>query len=250
MAQELMNFNDLDRYAQAIVQSGFCGFTKKEEVITLALVANDEGRSLGSVARDYHVIKGRPTLKADAMLARFQQAGGIAKPLQLTDTLCEYEFTHSSCGTFKLSWTIEQAQKAGLTGNATWQKFPRAMLRARVISEGIRTALPSVICGVYTPEEVMDMEDEKPSKTTQKVTKETPVNPPKKMDSEAVDAEIVNSTPRRKTFSEVIAEERERVGDEAFNALLFEFNVISLSGIRTEQQEPFYRKIHSLPNKV
>ena len=31
------------------------------------------------------------------------------------------------------------------------------MLRARVISEGIRTVYPGVVVGVYTPEEVSDM---------------------------------------------------------------------------------------------
>ena len=35
------------------------------------------------------------------------------------------------------------------------------MLRARVISEGIRTVYPGCIAGTYTPEEVMDMPAEK-----------------------------------------------------------------------------------------
>lgn len=160
MANEITTFQEMKYKAEAIVKSGFCGFTKPEEVITLALVAQDEGRSIGSVARDYHIIKGRPTLKADSMLARFQAAGGKVQWTSLTDKRCSAIFTHEQCGTFELEWTIEQAKAAGLTSNATWSKYPRAMLRARVISEGIRTALPACLSGVYTPEEVRDMDYE------------------------------------------------------------------------------------------
>lgn len=58
-------------------------------------------------------------------------------------------------------WTIAQAKSAGLTGKDVWKQYPRAMLRARVISEGIRTVYPGVSVGVYTVEEVQDF-DSKP----------------------------------------------------------------------------------------
>lgn len=193
MANNVLTLNDMQAYARSIVASNFCGFTKPDEVITLALIAQDEGRSIGSVARDYHIIKGKPTLKADAMLARFHEAGGKVRWKELSDSRCCAEFEHPSSGTFELEWTFEQAKKAGLTGNPTWQKFPRAMLRARVISEGIRTAFPAVICGTYTPEEVEDMEDERPKakkpEAVATVDKETPVNPPSRM--KAKDAPVV-----------------------------------------------------------
>ena len=198
MANNALTLNEMQAYANSIVASNFCGFTKPAEVITLALIAQDEGRSIGSVARDYHIIKGRPSLKADAMLARFQEAGGKVKWNELTDTRCSADFTHQSSGTFTLEWTIDMAKKAGLTSNSTWQKFPRAMLRARVISEGIRTSYPAVICGTYTPEEIEDMQEEEPKKPAQSsVTKETPTQKPSRMkadDSAIVDAEIVAPT--------------------------------------------------------
>lgn len=153
-----LTLQEMNSYAQAIVNAGFCGFNNTAQVITLALVAQDEGRSIGSVARDYHVINGRPTLKADAMLARYQSAGGKVEWKELSETRCAARFSHPSSGSFELEWTIEQAQKAGITGNPTWKKYPRAMLRARVISEGVRTSLPAVLVGIYTPEEAEDME--------------------------------------------------------------------------------------------
>jgi hypothetical protein len=59
-------------------------------------------------------------------------------------------------GSIEVDWTIQQAKTAGLTGKDVWKQYPRAMLRARVISEGIRTVYPGVAVGVYTPEEIAD----------------------------------------------------------------------------------------------
>ena len=56
-----------------------------------------------------------------------------------------------------------------------WTKYPRQMLRARVISEGIRATNPAVATGMYTPEEVQDMEP---------VRKEKVINPRKEEKTE------------------------------------------------------------------
>ncbi|MBK8271408.1 MAG: recombinase RecT, partial [Planctomycetes bacterium] len=64
-------------------------------------------------------------------------------------------------GKVTVAWTLETAKEAELAGKDMWKKFPRAMLRARVISEGIRTVFPGVLAGMYTPEEVRDMQDVK-----------------------------------------------------------------------------------------
>ena len=58
----------------------------------------------------------------------------------------------------EIEWTMDRAKAAGLTGKQTWKQYPRQMLRARVISEGIRTVYPGVAVGIYTPEEVNDFD--------------------------------------------------------------------------------------------
>lgn len=97
-------------------------------------------------------------MKADAMLARFQLAGGKVRWASLTDTKVVGEFTHESGGSATIEWDMDRAKAAGLGGKANWLKYPRQMLRARVISEGIRTVYPACVVGVYTPEEVQDFE--------------------------------------------------------------------------------------------
>lgn len=152
----IIPYQDQRGMAEAICKSGLFGLKTPEQVLALMAVAQAEGRHPGSVARDYHIIQGRPALKADAMLARFQEAGGRVEWTVYTDEKVEGRFSHPSGGSLTLSWTMQQARSIGLAGKDVWRQYPRAMLRARVISEAIRTVLPGVLSGVYTPEEVSD----------------------------------------------------------------------------------------------
>lgn len=149
-------YNDLEKMAAAIAKSQLFGVKTPEQALALMLVAQSEGLHPAIAARDYHVIQGRPALKADAMLARFQQAGGKVDWKSLSDTKAEAVFSHAQGGSAPIDWDIERAKKAGLSTKDMWVKYPRQMLRARVISEGVRTVFPGCISGFYTPEEVQD----------------------------------------------------------------------------------------------
>lgn len=155
-------FTDIERMAVAFAKSGLFGIKTPEQGIALMLIAQAEGLHPAVAARDYHVIQGRPALKADAMLARFQAAGGKVNWDVYTDSEVRASFSHPQGGTATVGWTIAQAKNAGLCGKDVWKQYPRAMLRARVISEGIRTVYPGVSVGVYTPEELQDI-DAKPA---------------------------------------------------------------------------------------
>lgn len=158
----LVPIGDVERMAAAVAKSGLFGIKSPDQAIALMLIAQAEGMHPAIAARDYHVVQGRPALKADAMLARFQQAGGRVQWGAYTDSRVAATFSHPAGGTVEIEWTIEQAKRAGLTGKDVWRQYPRAMLRARVISEGIRTVYPGVAVGVYTPEEINDL-DAKPA---------------------------------------------------------------------------------------
>lgn len=155
----MIPYADMERMADCIAKSGLFGVKTPVQALALMLLAQSEGLHPVTAARDYHVIQGRPTLKADTMLARFQAAGGTVKWHDYTDKAVSATFSHPHGGSVKIDWTIEQAKAAKLTGKDVWQQYPRAMLRARVISEGVRTVYPGVLAGMYTPEEVRDMTD-------------------------------------------------------------------------------------------
>ena len=158
----LVPFNDIERMAKAISSSSLFGVKTVDQAIALMLVAQAEGMHPAIAATHYHVINGRPTLKADAMLSRFQAAGGTVNWKTYTDAEVTGTFSHPAGGRVDITWTVAQAQTAGLTKNPTWRQYPRQMLRSRCISEGIRTVYPGVTVGVYTPEEVQDFAPEPP----------------------------------------------------------------------------------------
>jgi hypothetical protein len=154
---QLITVNDIQTMAVAVVKSQLFGMKTVEQATALMLIAQAEGYHPALAARDYHIIQGRPTLKAETMMARFQQQGGKVDWKTLTDEEVTATFSHPSGGSATITWTFDQARKAGLTGKDNWKNYPRAMLRARVVSEGIRTVFPGVVLGVYTPEEVQDI---------------------------------------------------------------------------------------------
>jgi hypothetical protein len=145
---------DMQVMANAIVKSGLFGMKTADQALALMIVATAEGRHPGSVASDYHIIQGRASLKSDSMLARFQQSGGRVEWHDHTNEKVAATFSHPAGGSLRIDWDMARAKAAGLGGKDNWRSYPRQMLRARVISEGVRATFPAVLNGMYTPEEV------------------------------------------------------------------------------------------------
>ena len=157
----IVPFNDMQQMAEVAAGSRMFGFKNPQEALAIMLLCQGENMHPAVAMRDYHVIQGRPALKADAMLARFQQAGGSVQWKEYTNEKVTGVFSHPQGGTLELSWTLAQAKAIGIANKDNWKNYPRAMLRARVISEGIRSVFPGCVVGVYTPEEVQDFEPPK-----------------------------------------------------------------------------------------
>jgi hypothetical protein len=153
---------EMQEMAKIGVESNFFGIKKPTEALALMLIAQSEGKHPATVFSQYHVIQGRPALKSDAMLARFQQAGGKVEWHTHTNEKVSATFIHPQGGSLTVDWDMERAKEAGLTGKDNYKKFPRQMLRARVISEAVRAVYPGVLQGMYTPEEVGEFDAPRP----------------------------------------------------------------------------------------
>ena len=150
---------DMERMARAIAQSGLFGVRNPEQALALMLVAQAEGRHPAIAARDYDIIQGRPSKKSEAMLRDFIASGGKVEWKRLDDIAAIAVFSHPSGGTVTIDWDMNRAKAAGLGLKDMWKKYPRQMLRSRVISEGVRTVCPQATSGMYVPEEVRDFEE-------------------------------------------------------------------------------------------
>lgn len=178
MATELVQYSvpDLERIGATIAKSKLFGVTTPEQAIALCMIAQAEGRHPALAAKDYNIIQGKPAKTADAMLRDFLASGGKVEWHELTDAIASATFSHTSGGSVKIDWDMARAKTAGLGGKDMWNKYPRQMLRARCVSEGIRTVCPGATSGVYTPEEVKDFDERPMVDITPKVPETQPVD--------------------------------------------------------------------------
>lgn len=174
----LYSVSDMKLMASAMAGTGMFGFKKPDEAFALMLIAQAEGKHPATVAQEYDVIQNRPALKSMAALARFQHAGGSIQWHTRTDVEASATFSHPKGGDLRISWTMERATKAGLTGKDNWRKFPAQMLSARVVSEGVRACFPACLNGMYVSEEVQDFEPRKPAMDPSMEIPPAPPQPP------------------------------------------------------------------------
>jgi hypothetical protein len=145
--------------AEVVVASKlFPAFQTPQAAAALMLLCRSKGMDPMSAVERYHIVQGRPVMRADAMLAEFLQGGGRVEWHERTDKVARATFSHPQGGSVEVAWTIEQAQKAKLTGKDVWNQYPRQMLHARCVSEGVRSVFPGATNGLYTPEEAVNME--------------------------------------------------------------------------------------------
>lgn len=126
-----------------------------------ALILMQTGRELGIPAtvalRGIVVVNGKPTCSAELMMALVHRAygQGAMRVYKTTNESCTVQYRQAGWdGISEYTFTIEDAEKAGLFKNPVWKQYPAAMLRARAISATVRFAFPECISGVYLPEEM------------------------------------------------------------------------------------------------
>jgi hypothetical protein len=154
----VFTMSDMERVALAIAKGGLFGSNDPNAVLTLCMVAQAEGKHPGLVMQQYHIINGKPAKKAEAMLVDFLASGGRVEWHQLDDECADATFTHPAGGSARITWDKARVIQAQLGNNPMHKKYPRQMLRSRVVSEGVRTVFPGATSGMYVPEEVAEFE--------------------------------------------------------------------------------------------
>lgn len=164
-----ITFADMQQMAKYVSDSKMFGQLTVPEAMTLMLLAQSEGIHPMDGIRRYHLMKGKPVMRADAMLAAFQAKGGTLRYLRHDDECVIAVMSHPLSGELEIKWDMKRAAKAQVlnSNGGTWQKFPCQMLTARVVSEGVRALLPGVTVGIYTPEEAEAFSDPDPKQRYQ-----------------------------------------------------------------------------------
>jgi hypothetical protein len=149
----------LKEQSKSLLASGLLpkGITKPEQVILIVLKGKELQIPPLQALSHIHVINGKPCMSAELMLAQIYRLHPktVIKFKERSGERCVVEAKRDGHGVETFAWSLEDAKKAGITGNPTWSKYPRAMLHARVVSEMARSLFPDAIAGIsYTPEEL------------------------------------------------------------------------------------------------
>lgn len=231
-----LSYAEIEQIGKAFVASKMFGddMDRTSMAITKIMAGQELGLAPFASMRAVHVIEGNATLSANTMAGMVKSSGKYDYDIKKKDlTGCEVEFFEIRSGKrVKLgieTYDVDEAKMAGMfdpectnaplehnirkitmykKGGGSWQKdgcnckanwknYPKAMLFARCISNGVRTYCPDVFSGmlVYTPDElnaqvntageVIDMDAE-----GNVTSPEKPAAPKSKKETEAVDADI------------------------------------------------------------
>jgi hypothetical protein len=146
--------NELMNMAKAFAESGMFADTKSA---AQAIVKIQAGQEIGippfAAMTGIHIIRGKPTIGAGLIASRVKGSGKYDyKVIEASEKVCSIDFYQGKDKIGNSTFTIEDAKKA-LTKNI--DKFPKNMLFARAISNGVKWYCPDIFSGpVYVPEEM------------------------------------------------------------------------------------------------
>lgn len=117
------------------------------------------GRELGlgdmEALRQIYVVDGKPTLSAELMVKLVRRAGHSITGQTAAEKATVRGKRADTGDEITVTWTAEDAKRAGLDGKANWKNYPRQMLWARAVSELCRMLFPDCLSGAaYTEEEI------------------------------------------------------------------------------------------------
>lgn len=147
------------------------GITTPAAAFTIIVAGRELGLTAMQALRSIHIIKGKPTLSADLILALVKRNPACKRfhMLKSTDTEAMYVTERVGEESTEMSFTMKEAQQAQLLGNDNWKKYPKAMLRARCIAALARAVYPDVVLGIYDPDELAPEVESAPPTRVQRV---------------------------------------------------------------------------------
>jgi hypothetical protein len=149
------------KIAQSLARTSFvpASLRGKPEDITAAILAGQElGLRPMASLRSMDIIQGTPALRAHAMRGLVQSRGHAVQLVESTETKCVMRGRRAGEQDWQeVVWTIERANRLGLTGKNEWKKQPQTMLVARATGEICRLVAADALYAMpYASEELYD----------------------------------------------------------------------------------------------
>jgi len=242
---------------------------KPESVFAAVLYGEELGLGPMQSLNSIHVIEGKPSMSPELMRGLVARAGHRIDVKESSGDKVTLWGKRADTGSeATVSWSMKDAQLAGLAGRGAWKTYPRAMLLARATSELCRMLFADVVAGLsYTPEEAASIAGSEwnevpvdPLQNASEVTllPEPPTTAPNQPDepvevivetswdeafpgSEIVDAEVVEERPPTEDFTMASPKQ---IG--LARALLREWGIVNKAESINLAEMVLNRTVHSL----
>lgn len=167
---QLSTLDDMWRFAQCVVKSGFApkGMEKPESVLIAVEMGYEVGLSPMAALQNTAVVNGRPTIYGDAALALVRGSGlldfyeekQVGAKGKDDFGYCVTAKRKGDSSSYSETFTVADAKVAGLWGKpGPWTQYPARMLKFRARGFLLRDAFGDVLKGMRTYEEVRDYID-------------------------------------------------------------------------------------------
>jgi hypothetical protein len=160
--QNQMSITELSSLSEAFIKSGYF---KDTSTMFQAMVKIQAGQEIGiapfAAMTGIHIISGKPVIGSGIIASRVKSSHRYDyKVVQLDNEVCILDFYENGENIGTSKFTMEDAKKAGTgsSNNGTGKnidKYPRNMLFARAISNGVKWYCSDIFLGpVYVYEEM------------------------------------------------------------------------------------------------
>lgn len=160
MTKELISYQDMQGLAEHFIKSGLF---KDSRDLSQAIVKIQAGQEMGlppfAAMSGIAIIKGKPTIGAGIMAASIKSSGKYDYIVrEQTDTICKIEYFQGKNSIGISEFSKADAVRSELWNKDNWKHYPKNMLFARAMSNGVKWYCPDVFSSpVYVPEELEEV---------------------------------------------------------------------------------------------
>lgn len=142
---------------ETLVKSGMLPQSIRTREAAVAIIL--KGRELGIGALEafssLHIIKGRPTISPQLMMALADRSGQL-DDCQVVDDghTCSVTVKRKGRTDYTATFSMDDAQNMGLLNRPNWKAMPQVMRQWRATSAAFRQTFADILAGLSTPDEV------------------------------------------------------------------------------------------------
>lgn len=197
---EPADLTQLIKYAQWMMAASLLPkhIRTPQDVVLIVQFGYDYGMTPQQALQNLYVVEGKVTMPANIAIGRAMghPACEYLMCVETTPTQATWEGKRKGYpAPTRLTYTIEQARDAKLTGKQNWQKHPAEMLRARAGMQLVRVLFPDILVGIYDPDELGAFQSSQDEEVSLRVHDHPPARNDDIKDAEFEEAEPAPNSP-------------------------------------------------------